>query len=198
MVTALAWACEGLETQGGSALACVLHMNSHLRMLNLSHTRAGPEVCLVVCEALSRNTTLRTLHLDSNPLGADGGRHLMWGLHSSRSLETLTMKGSTFASRGLVAHSAGFAAVNMQNPDGEYELDCGEPAQRAVARQLMVVNRKLGCRNVTACKVGGKAATLQALEDFLAGAAADAGGAVAFRFTSEVRQRRGRVGESLR
>jgi len=146
---------NGLETKGGSALASVLHKNNQLRMLNLSHTRAGPEVCLVVCEALSRNTALRTLHLDSNPLGADGGRHLMWGLHSSRSLQTLTMKGSIFASHGLISHTAGFAAVNMQNPDGEYELNCTQPAERAVARQLMVINRKLGSRNITACKVGG-------------------------------------------
>jgi hypothetical protein len=42
----------------------------------------------------------------------------------------------------------------MQNPDGEYELDRAQPAQRAVARQLMVINRKLGSRNITACKVG--------------------------------------------
>lgn len=42
----------------------------------------------------------------------------------------------------------------MQNPDGEYELDRSQPAQRAVARQLMVINRKLDSRNITACKVG--------------------------------------------
>lgn len=68
-------------------------------------------MCLVVCEALSRNTVLKVLHLDGNPLGADGGRHLMWGLHTSKSLKTLSMKGSVFASEGPVGNIAGCAAL---------------------------------------------------------------------------------------
>ena len=67
---------------------------------------------MVVCEALSRNTVLEGLHLDGNPLGASGGRHLMWGLHSSKSLKTLTMKGSVFASEGPVGGRSGYVPLN--------------------------------------------------------------------------------------
>ena len=51
--------------------------NTGLEAINLAYTRCGPESCLVLSDSLRHNTTLKRLHLDSNPLGEDGGRHLM-------------------------------------------------------------------------------------------------------------------------
>ena len=69
---------------------------------------AGPEVCLVLSEALRHNDSLENLQLNGNPLGADGGRHLMWGLHISSSLKVLGCQDCVFASDGPVGGMVGY------------------------------------------------------------------------------------------
>lgn len=79
-----------------SSPQAMLRMNHGLERLDLSHTRCGPEACLVFSESLRHNTSLKQLRLDHNPLGEDGGRHLMVMLQDNDVIESLTMEGCSF------------------------------------------------------------------------------------------------------
>jgi Ran GTPase-activating protein (RanGAP) involved in mRNA processing and transport len=144
---------NGLESEGTMFICAALSENATLNLLDLSHTRAGPETCLVLSAALRLNDTLEQLHLNGNPLGADGGRHLMWGLHVSKSITTLGVQGCVFAKEGPVADMVGFADVNLQHPDDHYELNLAKPVQRSVALELFHVNRQLGDSSIKRIKL---------------------------------------------
>ncbi|KAK3276539.1 hypothetical protein CYMTET_15393, partial [Cymbomonas tetramitiformis] len=132
----LAW--NGLETHGGVAMGQMMHVNCGLTMLDLSATRVTPEAIMVLSEGIKQNTTLLNLQLNDNPLGYDGGRHLMQALQENDVLEVLGLQGVSF-SKGT---AAGLANFNSNNPDGEYTLNLADPVQRAVAAQLCALETK--------------------------------------------------------
>ena len=62
----------------------MLRHNSTLLDLDLSNCRLGADACMVLAEGVKGNTRLRTLRLDYNVCGEDGGRHLMSALMVGR------------------------------------------------------------------------------------------------------------------
>jgi hypothetical protein len=78
---------NGLETKGGSALASVLHKNNRLQMLNLSHTRAGPEVRHLLESrrlAMSHEHTERVVDSQSDPCERARFQTLRLGMGAAR------------------------------------------------------------------------------------------------------------------
>lgn len=91
-------------------------------------------------------------------------------------------KGAKRATR--VALRCRYASLNLQHPDGYYQLDMAQPAQRAVARQLIIINRKMGQNNIRECKLNGKPVGILKVEDFLADMPEI--GKLDFRFQSKI------------
>ncbi|KAK3242724.1 hypothetical protein CYMTET_47573 [Cymbomonas tetramitiformis] len=147
---------NGIETKGCLFVIEAMGQNTGVLKLDLSSTRAGPEVCLVVCDMLRLNNTLQVLRLNMNPLGSDGGRHLMIGLQLSQSLKTLSVRGSIFPEAGPVSALIGMADFNLRHPDGQYSLDLTKPSMRAVALELFVLNKAMGGNSMTKVVVNGK------------------------------------------
>ncbi|GBG61909.1 hypothetical protein CBR_g26073 [Chara braunii] len=81
---------NGLDDRGGEHIGIMLRTNKGIVELSMSNTRAGPNACLVLGEALKHNATLKMLDVSYNPLGEDGGRHLMMGIEDD--LTEMTLK----------------------------------------------------------------------------------------------------------
>eukprot|EP00803_Ostreobium_quekettii_P009978 evm.model.scf_576.2 EVM.evm.TU.scf_576.2 scf_576:1044-7501(+) len=95
----------------------------------------------VIADALSRNTRLAVLHLNSNPLGGDGGRRLLQTLAGSDSLKRIALQGSTFADDPIVVSEKIFS---RRNPNGKYTLDLKDPSHRQLVAELVSLRQCQG------------------------------------------------------
>lgn len=128
---------NGLEDEGCQFLGTMLTSNHTLAELCLNHTRCGPAGSLLLAEGLLRNVTLKRLELRGNPIGEDGGRHLLTALQKNKVLLTIRMEGSNFSVK-----SGGQERFNFRSPEGHYKLNLSNPVDRAVASQLCALEER--------------------------------------------------------
>lgn len=126
---------NGLEDEGCQFLGIMLTSKRALANLRLNHTRCGPAGALLLAEGVARNVTLKRLELKGNPIGDDGGRHLLTALQSNKVLETIQMEGSN-----LSVKSHGQERFNFKSPEGHYKLNLANPVDRAVASRLCALD----------------------------------------------------------
>lgn len=111
--------------------------------VDLSNNGIGPRSCLVLAASLAVNTALRVLVLDRNPLGAEGGTHLLVGITRNSGLERCGMQGVSFVD--YVEVGGGHRVLfNRINPNAEYSLDLADPAERQIATELVHLRAKFG------------------------------------------------------
>jgi hypothetical protein len=128
---------NGLEDEGCQFLGTILTSNRALAELRLNHTRCGPAGSLLLAEGLLRNVTLERLELRGNPIGDDGGRHLLTAPQKNKVLLTIRMEGSNFSIK-----SGGQERFNFRSPEGHYKLNLANPVDRAVASQLCALEER--------------------------------------------------------
>ena len=83
-VTHLSLARNGLEDSGCVAVADALARNASLVELDLRRVRFGPAAARATAAAFAKNTTLESIRLDGNDIGADGCASLLRALDASR------------------------------------------------------------------------------------------------------------------
>lgn len=93
-----------LRSEGASALAEALTVNTSLRNLNLAFNRIGGHACGAVRDMLKVNRTLLTLNLSMNAIYHDGAVLLAEGLCANKTLLSLSLQSNqaleSFASLG--------------------------------------------------------------------------------------------------
>jgi Ran GTPase-activating protein (RanGAP) involved in mRNA processing and transport len=77
-------------------LANALLDNRSVTHLNLSRNAIAAPGCLVLAEALTGNTHLGALMLHDNPLGAEGGSHLLLAMSTNTTVHHLGLQGCCF------------------------------------------------------------------------------------------------------
>lgn len=96
----------GLEDKEGVFLARALKNNGTLLRLNLSMNKLGPMLCSEMGPALSCNTALQVMNIDSNPLsrgeedGNNGIKALAEGLADNTTLRELSLRNCNINAEG--------------------------------------------------------------------------------------------------
>eukprot|EP00854_Cymbomonas_tetramitiformis_P024083 gene24083-29227_t len=161
---------NGVEDEGGQYFGEMLKDNEFLKSLDMSHTRIGPEACMVISDGCINNSCLEELHLNYNPCGQEGGRHLMLMLQHNDFLQRLCLEGCSFVSSdsgtkltvvgkagngesGLLA--GGCADFHQHDADGNYTLDMASTSDKAIASFLCLLENEYP-GSMSAVKMDGK------------------------------------------
>jgi len=136
----LSW--NGLGDAGGSLVAEALCENvCSLRCLVLKGNQLGPKTCQALVGALSRNSVLETLDLSDNPLMKSGTAVLLNELVKTFSLGELKLDRCSFSDCGSFVRPTEF---DPTKPNGKYNLDLTDPAERNVLSLLFRASAETG------------------------------------------------------
>lgn len=124
---------------------------------DLSNNGIGARTCLVLGEALRCNKSLRVLILDHNPLGEEGGMHLMSALTHNRGLTRLGLHNVSFVDVAEV-DDRGYRRMlfNRAKPNGKYTLDLSNPTDRQIATELVRLRAESGAASWRDVRLKGK------------------------------------------
>ena len=95
-LTSLDVRSNGLGDKGAAYFGNVLVDNRALKCIDLSSNRIRSGGCLVLAEAINCNSVLTTMLLHDNPLGGEGGNHLLLALAENKSITRFGLQGSSF------------------------------------------------------------------------------------------------------
>jgi hypothetical protein len=127
-----------------NSLAEVMRMPTcKLVHVDLSHNRIVESSAGLIAEALEGNKSLKTLNLDSNPIGKIGRRRIMSvSISSSTRVSAEAEEVDTRCQVSLVDCDVGCVNPNSfdpAEPAGEYTFDMADPYSRLLIRDLLKI-----------------------------------------------------------
>jgi len=138
----------GRAAQDDHGLVRMVTQCKSLTDLDLSNCRIGPALGKGLAAALSKNTSIMAIKLDSNPLGASG-EDVMSALRKRQEEGARFMY--TCDNCSMDPSRSSSKLYDAGNPSGHYVMDLADPSDQALAKSL-VRNAKSSCGDMWRCE----------------------------------------------
>ncbi|XP_068753267.1 protein NLRC3-like [Montipora capricornis] len=136
----------------------VLTVNTSLTTLHLSHNSIGAEGATSLSQALAVNTSLTTLNLSGNSIDAEGATSLSQALAINTSLTTLTLFGNSIGAEGATSLARALAVNTSLTTLNLSDNSIGDEGAASLS-QALAVNTSLTTLHLYGTSISAEGAT---------------------------------------